>query len=72
MAPDGTLMAAEVVKSGDGLEIKTPTALFRAPVYSRFWDVTADGKEFLFPVPVGGTVSKPFRIVLNWTALLQR
>ena len=72
MAPDGTLMAAEVVKSGDGLEIKTPKALFRAPMYSRFWDATADGQQFLFPVPVGGTVPKPFRIVLNWTGLLKR
>ena len=72
MAPDGTLMAAEVVKSSDGLEIKTPKALFRAPVYSRFWDATADGQGFLFPVPVGGTVPKPFRMVLNWTAGLKR
>jgi Tol biopolymer transport system component len=72
MAPDGTLMAAEVVKSGDGLEIRTPKALFRAPVYSRFWDVTADGQRFLFPVPVGGTVPKPFRMVLSWTAELRR
>jgi Tol biopolymer transport system component/predicted Ser/Thr protein kinase len=72
MAPDGTLMAAEVVKSGEGLEIKTPKALFRAQVYSRFWDVTADGQQFLFPLPVGGTVPKPFRMVLNWTAELKR
>jgi Tol biopolymer transport system component/predicted Ser/Thr protein kinase len=72
MAPDGTLMAAEVVKSGEGLEIKTPKALFRAQVYSRFWDVTADGQQFLFPLPVGGTVPKPFRMVLNWTAGLKR
>ena len=72
MAPDGTLMAAEVVKSGEGLEIKPPKALFRAPVYTRFWDVTANGQEFLFPVPVGGTVPKPFRIVLNWTSEWKR
>ncbi len=75
LAPDGTLMSAAVVRSGTGnnatIEIKAPQKLFRPSSYSRFWDVTPDGNQFLFPVPAGGTASGPFTIVLNWTPVLK-
>ncbi len=75
LTPDGTLMSAEVVRTGFGssarIEIKAPQKLFRPPSYSRFWDVTPDGKQFLFPVPAGGTATEPFMIVLHWTATLK-
>lgn len=75
LAPDGTLMSAEVVRTGTGanagVEIKAPQKLFRPPSYSRFWDVAPDGKQFLFPVPSGGTAVEPFTIVLHWTATLK-
>ena len=75
LAPDGTLMSAEVVRTGAGanasIEIKAPQKLFIPPSFSRFWDVTPEGKQFLFPVPVGGTAAGPFTIVLNWTSALK-
>jgi hypothetical protein len=75
LAPDGTLMSAEVVRTGSGanaaVEIKAPQKLFRPPSYSRFWDVSPDGKQFLFPVPAGGTAVEPFTIVLHWTSALK-
>ena len=76
LAPDQSLMSAEVARTGAGssarIEIKAPKKLFRPPSYGRFWDVTPDGKQFLFPVPAGGTVTEqPFMIVLHWTATLK-
>ena len=48
-------------------------ALFKAPPDTAAgWDVTADGKRFLFPVPAGDTAQAPFTIVLNWMSLLKK
>jgi len=34
------------------------------------WDVTRDGKRFLFLIPAPETVPVPFTVVLNWQAAL--
>ena len=77
VATDGTLMAVQVAMS-HGFEAGVPKALFRAPApaqagsFSSYqWDITADGKRFLFPAPSEQGTS-PFTIVLNWQAALKK
>jgi hypothetical protein len=46
-----------------------PKVLFQTP--SSYWDMTPDGKRFLFAVPKErGQV--PFTVVLNWQTDLQK
>jgi len=74
-APDGTVMSAEVLPpaaGGAAFQIKPPKPLFKVAAASRAWDVTPDGKQFLIPVPVGGSGPAPFTVVLNWPAELRR
>jgi len=67
-------MAVEV-KGGTTLQTGAPILLFQTP--SRVnpvlgeYCVTADGKRFLFPEPIGES-SMPVTVVLNWPALLKR
>jgi len=66
-----TLMAAEVVKSGEGLEIKTPKRCFaRLCTAGSGCDGGMDS-SFCFRCPWAGTVPKPFRIVLNWNSVVE-
>ena len=65
------LMAVDVAASGVALDISAPRVLFsRAPFAD--YDVTADGKRFVFvmldPEAEAGTLSA----VLNWTSVLRR
>jgi Tol biopolymer transport system component/tRNA A-37 threonylcarbamoyl transferase component Bud32 len=71
MGPDSSLMAVPVSASGAAFQPGTPAALFKAPLSST-WDVTADGKRFLFPIPSGEATQTPFTVVQNWTSLLKR
>ena len=68
---DNSLMAVPVSPSGAVFQPGTPVALFKAPP-SMAWDVTADGKRFLFTSSSGDTAQTPFTVVLNWTSLLKR
>jgi eukaryotic-like serine/threonine-protein kinase len=75
LAPDGTLMAADLTgnpNSPTGL----PKPLFKPKGLSAAvvnWDISPDGKKFLFPVPVAAsTAAPPFTVILNWTALLKK
>jgi len=75
LAPDGTLMVADLTgnpKSPTGL----PKPLFKPKGLSAAvadWDISPDGKKFLFPIPVAaGTTAQPFTVVLNWTSLLKK
>jgi hypothetical protein len=69
--PDSSLMAVPVSASGAVFQPGTPAALFRAPPGVP-WDVTADGKRFLLPIPSGEATQTPFTVVQNWTSLLKR
>jgi Tol biopolymer transport system component len=71
MGPDSSLMAVPVSAGGAAFQPGTPAALFKAPP-SLTWDVTADGKRFLFPIPSGEATQSPFTVVLNWPSLLKR
>ena len=71
IGPGNSLMAVPISTSGAAFRPGTPVALFKAPP-SMAWDVTADGKRFLFTIPLGDTAQAPFTVVLNWTSLLKR
>jgi hypothetical protein len=72
LAPDGNVMAVPVSTSVDGFQPGTPAALFKGPPNADGWDVSADGKRFLFPVPAGESAQAPFTIVQNWISLLKK
>jgi serine/threonine protein kinase len=71
---DGRLISLDV-KPGARLETGTPKGLFKAPGQpdqdSHQYIVTGDGKRFIFLEPADEG-SKPFTVVLNWTAVLKR
>lgn len=71
LRPDGELMAADVKSSGEAFEAGVPKPLFKATVVDG-WDVSADGKKFIFPTSAGETMQYPFTVVLNWTSLLKK
>jgi serine/threonine protein kinase len=67
-APYGKLMAVGIA-TNPVFRAGLPKALFQAP--SRYWDITPDGKRFLFAVPTEqGQV--PFTVLLNWQAELKK
>ncbi len=72
LAPDGNVMAVPVSTSVDGFQPGTLAALFKGPPNADGWDVSADGKRFLFPVPAGESAQAPFTIVQNWISLLKK
>ncbi len=74
LAPDGKLMAAEVIGQGESLEIVTVRALFQTrvtgPGYQ--YDVAVDGQRFLINTLVDQKVTTPITLVQNWTAGLKQ
>jgi eukaryotic-like serine/threonine-protein kinase len=75
LAPDGTLMLVEVHTSPD-FHADVPKPLFRRPAHipnpdSPGWDVTADGKRFLFSA-LTPSQQAPLTVVLNWQVLLKK
>ena len=68
---DGELMAADVSLSGAAFEHGIPKPLFKA-TYVNGWDVSADGKRFLFTVAGTETPQSPFNVVLNWMSILKK
>jgi hypothetical protein len=71
LAPDGTLMSAEV-SGAPAFQAGSPKALFRSSSGSTDWDVTADGKRFLFPVSLARNKVEEFTVVLNWQTGLKK
>jgi eukaryotic-like serine/threonine-protein kinase len=71
IGPDDSLMAVPVSASGAAFQSGMPGALFKTPT-NLPWDVSADGKRFLFPVASGDIAQAPFTVVLNWMSLLKR
>jgi Tol biopolymer transport system component len=69
LAPDGRMMAVDVVTTGD-FRVGTPSALFQMPVGAVFSDPSADGRRFLLLIPIGATV--PFTVVVNWQEELKQ
>jgi hypothetical protein len=79
LAPDGTVMSAEVTATAPAFVAKIPQSLFRKSVVqtepigpSAFhWDVTADGKKFLIATK-SASADEPATIVQNWPAALSK
>ena len=73
LAPDRKLMTVEIA-TDPGLTASVPKVLFQAPQRTATlpyaWDVTSDGKRFLFSAPA--EQRKPFTLVLNWQAALKK
>ncbi len=65
---DGKLMAVEVATKSE-FRAGLPRTLFQGPSIN--WDITPDGKRFLFAVPTGKGQA-PFTVVLNWQSELKK
>jgi Tol biopolymer transport system component/predicted Ser/Thr protein kinase len=77
LALDGATVMAVDVKANPVFQPGVPKVLFRPNNLSRAaagaaWDVSPDGKKFLFPIPVAANAAAPFTVVLNWTSLLKK
>jgi eukaryotic-like serine/threonine-protein kinase len=76
LAPDVKLMAVEIATK-PVFRAGVAKALFQAPpqnavsIISHSWDLTPDGKRFLFPTPTDQGHA-PFNVVLNWQAGLKQ
>lgn len=68
---DNRLMSVSV-RPGKTFESDNPTALFKLGNSRSGYDVTADGKRFLFSTPVTQSQSSPFAVVANWTTTSER
>jgi len=66
IAPDNKMMSVEITP-GPSFQVSIPRPLFQLPPGTGAADVTADGKRFLFAIPVGPPAATPFNVVLNWT-----
>ena len=71
VSPEDQVMASQVSVNGATFQPGIPRALFKGQ-FVQGWDVSADGKKFLFPIMRGETVPTPFTVVLNSTSLLKR
>ena len=70
---NGSPMAVEVSATGAAFQPGIPKQLFALPQSSGVWDVTADGKKFLVPVPPGSqSAPTPITVVSNWQAELKK
>jgi len=75
-AADGKLMAVEIA-TNPVFRAGVPKVLFQMPqqpglVSENQWDVTPDGKRFIFPAPSEQGTAAPFTVVLNWQAGLKK
>jgi len=69
---DGQVMAVDI-DAGKGFQPGTPRRLFAAASpLTTGWDLSPDGKRFLFVAPPGAGHVIPFTVVLNWAADLKR
>lgn len=69
-APDGRVMSVEVTL-GQTFQAETPKPLFQVSSMDR-WDVTADGKRFLFLGQAEQQTQPPFTVIMNWQAELKK
>jgi serine/threonine protein kinase len=70
VASDQKLMSVNI-SSKPVFQGGAPKPLFQLPAGFIGGDVTADGKRFLFGVPVGQSASVPFIVLLNWRTNLK-
>jgi hypothetical protein len=67
------MMAVDIDTSKE-FEAGTPRRLFAAPPLALVagWDISPDGKRFLFIAPPNTGRTIPFTVVLNWAAGLKK
>ncbi len=65
----GQVMAVEIDTS-KGFQAGTPRRMFAAPLgaVNTSWDLSPDGKRFLFVAPPNAGYVIPFTVVVNWAA----
>lgn len=71
IAPGGVLMALPVAL-GPPLDVGTPVPLFRGDPEIENYDVTPDGSRFLVSTPTQKVRESPIRVIVNWTAALEK
>ncbi|HEV2063791.1 MAG TPA: hypothetical protein VGS00_04505, partial [Thermoanaerobaculia bacterium] len=71
IAPGGSVMAVPVMP-GPRWESSAPAAVFRVDSEIENWDVTPDGSRFLISMPSEKVRESPLRVILNWTAALEK
>jgi Tol biopolymer transport system component len=79
LATDGTLMSVTMKSEGAGgpPEFTAPTRLFQSPIMRPAmtvdeFDVTSDGKRFLFVRPLGDGADLSLTVSINWTSALKK
>ena len=70
---NGQAMAVDIDTS-KGFQAGVPRRMFAGPigVGGSGWDLSPDGKRFLFAAPPGAGRAIPFTVVLNWVAGLKK
>jgi eukaryotic-like serine/threonine-protein kinase len=77
VAPDGTIMATPIVRTGATLAVGAPVALFRPRIVGsgtsiiglrQQYDVAPDGR-FLINVTTNEAATPPITLLLNWKPL---
>ncbi len=71
LSSDGFVMSVDVNTSGV-FQAGIPKQLFKYPPGVLFYDVSADGKRFLMPAPLGSNAEASFTVILNWQAALKK
>jgi eukaryotic-like serine/threonine-protein kinase len=71
ISSDAFMMAVDVNTSGV-FQAGIPKQLFKTPPDVLFYDVSADGKRFLMPAPLGSGADSTFTVILNWQAQLKK
>jgi eukaryotic-like serine/threonine-protein kinase len=75
IAPDGTLIAVEIVANGSKIEIGRVQPLFGGLPANNTgaipYDVAPDGKRFLVAVQIAPAESEALVVVQNWRSALQ-
>jgi hypothetical protein len=73
VTPNSEVMGVDIDTS-KGFQAGAPRRLFTAPpgVVNVSWDLSADGKHFLFVAPPDTGRVVPFTVVLNWAADLKK
>jgi Tol biopolymer transport system component/predicted Ser/Thr protein kinase len=70
LTPTLQVMAVNV-DAAKSFQFEAPRRLFNMPLLGPM-EVTADGKQFLMPLPEGTSAPSPFTVVTNWHAVLQK
>jgi len=71
IAPDGSVMAVPTAP-GPPSKAGAPVRLFHFGLEIEHFDVTPDGSRFLVSTPVDKVRESPFRVIVNWPALLEQ